>query len=190
MKQLDEREKAVILELIRDPRISDNQIAKKTKIPVATVNRKRKNLEKDGILNYYSYINNWKNGTEVFGARQLYIIKLKYGITRKQFLDIFSKPEKITPLFAKHVLSCYAGEINGQLAIIYIIESRLDTDILEIFNAEIVPELGQAFGKDAIQETISIPITNSLTILHNYQAFNMENGKLKKNWPHDKIFVA
>ena len=56
MRQLDEQERRIVRELIKDPRISDNQIAKNTRVPVMTVNRKRKLLEEKGLLNYYCYL--------------------------------------------------------------------------------------------------------------------------------------
>ena len=190
MRNLSQQEKEILSELIRNPRASDNEVSRKTKISVATINRKRKALEKEGILYYFTYVNNWKNGTEGFGSRQLYIIKLKYGITRKQVMDTFFSEDKVKTLMLKHILHSFLGEVNGQVAFIYMIESRIDTDILEIFNAEIGPELIQAFGKDAIQDTVSIPITQTFSVLHNYNTVNMENGKMKKYWPNSKIFVS
>ncbi len=190
MKQLNEQEKKIIRELIRDPRASDNQLSKYTKIPVATVNRKRKLLEKEGILYYFAHVNNWVNGTGEFGARQLYIIKLRYGITRKQVMDTLFTEERMKSLMLKHILHSFIGEVNGQVAFIYIIESRLSADILEIFNAEIGPELTMAFGEDAIQDVVSVPITNTFTTLHNFNPLNMENGKIKKSWPDSRIFVS
>ena len=51
MRQLDEQEKSIVKALIRDPRLSDNQISKVTKVPVMSVNRKRKKL--DRIMNMF-----------------------------------------------------------------------------------------------------------------------------------------
>ena len=73
----------------------------------------------------------------------------------------------------KHVVSSDLGEMNGQLVFIITVESRIDTDILEIFNAEIAPMLDRHFGKGSIQESISLPLTQSLTMLHNYNKFNL-----------------
>ena len=42
MIKLDEKEQKIVKELIKNPRISDTQIAKNTNIPVMTINRKRK----------------------------------------------------------------------------------------------------------------------------------------------------
>lgn len=41
-RTIDEQEKLIIKALIRNPRSSDNQISKTTKVPVRTVYRKRK----------------------------------------------------------------------------------------------------------------------------------------------------
>ena len=44
MRDLDKKEKLIIKELVKNPRISDNQIAKNTGLAVKSVNRKRKKL--------------------------------------------------------------------------------------------------------------------------------------------------
>ena len=87
----DEYDKKIIKELIVNPRLSDNKISIITKIPVKTVNRKRKNLEKKEIISYLTAVNFRETGTGDFGARIMYIIEFKYGIFRKQFLDAYKK---------------------------------------------------------------------------------------------------
>ncbi len=89
MKELDHQEKKILLELVRNPRISDNQIGKNTGIPVKTVNRKRKILEQKNILSYFSFINYGEKGTGLFDSQYLYLIKLKFGITTKQVTEKF-----------------------------------------------------------------------------------------------------
>src|SRR3989338_5980555 len=86
MRNLDMHEIAIIRELIRNARISDNQIGKNTKIPVMTVNRKRKKMEAEGLLRYYTSIDKGEFGLRTFDAKQLYIIKLKIGITQNEYL--------------------------------------------------------------------------------------------------------
>ena len=44
----DIQSKLIIRALIRNPRVSDNQIGLMTGVPIRTVNRKRKNMEKQG----------------------------------------------------------------------------------------------------------------------------------------------
>ena len=46
---LDDQEKLIVRELIKDPRISDNQISTNTNIPLKSVNRKRKRMEFEEI---------------------------------------------------------------------------------------------------------------------------------------------
>ena len=53
IRTLDEQEIKIVRELIKDPRLSDNKPAKKTGIPVMTVNRKRKRLGAEKLLRYY-----------------------------------------------------------------------------------------------------------------------------------------
>ena len=46
---LDEQERMIVRALVRDPRLSDNQIGKLTGVPTPTVRRKRKRLEAAGF---------------------------------------------------------------------------------------------------------------------------------------------
>ena len=77
MKELDDFERKVVKELIRNPRISDNQIAKNVKMPVMTVNRKRKGLEEEGYLRYFTSLDTGEHGTGKFRAKQIYCVKFK-----------------------------------------------------------------------------------------------------------------
>jgi len=189
MRILDEQEKLVVKELIRDPRISDNQISINTKVPLKTVNRKRKLLEKENLLFYFAYLNNWKDGTASFNARGTYILVFKEGITKKHFLDTVFKTQSQFS-FHKHILNSYLGESNGGLALILVIESRENEDLLDIFNTGVVSNIKRLFGENAIKETFTFNTTNLLNILHNYVPYvNMLEGKIKKEWPDNLIFV-
>ena len=86
MRQLDEQEKSIVKALIRDPRLSDNQVSKLTKVPVMSVNRKRKKLEEE-VLFYYTSLDTSRYGLDVLPARQLYILTLKIGITKALFVE-------------------------------------------------------------------------------------------------------
>ena len=50
--ELDEQEQLIIKALIKDPRMSDNNIGKLTKVPIRTVSRKRKKLEQENKIEY------------------------------------------------------------------------------------------------------------------------------------------
>src|SRR4051812_31580855 len=52
MKQLDQQERLIVRQLIRDPRESDNGIGELTGVNVRTVGRKRQRMEQSGVLSY------------------------------------------------------------------------------------------------------------------------------------------
>lgn len=189
MKKLDDQEQNILRELIRNPRISDNQIGKNTGIPVKTVNRKRKLLEQNNILNYFTFVNHGSHGTEQFNSQYLYLIKLNFGITALQVTEKF--PYLMTnPILTKHTLFSGVGEDNGHVIITIILESVKHNDIIEIFNADIVPSLGNYFGPNCIVDVKTIPMRRSVKLLHNYiPGFNMENGVIKKDWPNENLFI-
>src|SRR5579864_9409857 len=87
MRILDEQEKAIVRQLVRDPRESDNGIGELTGVNVRTVSRKRDRLEQEGILSYYTNVDLSGEGAKQYNARHLYIIKFKVGITYSQLVD-------------------------------------------------------------------------------------------------------
>jgi DNA-binding Lrp family transcriptional regulator len=190
MYKLDNQEKLIIRELIKDPRISDNQIAIKTNVPLKTVNRKRKILEEKGFLNYFCYFNTSFTGTGTFLGRSLYIIVLKEGITRKKVLEVYENSKKAYEFFPKHIFLSWVGDFEGNVAIVTLIESRKQDDLVEIYNAEIIPELELLFGQGCIKRTLTIPLVNTLRAVRNYlPGKNMEKGIIKEDWPNQFIFV-
>ncbi|MBU1704720.1 MAG: winged helix-turn-helix domain-containing protein, partial [Nanoarchaeota archaeon] len=102
-------------ELIKNPRISDNQISKNTKVPVMTVNRKRKQLEEERLLHYFTSFDTGEFGTGTFKAKQLYIIKFKTGITRSQFIEKVEKDKRFQAFNASYISLSYLGEKDGRL---------------------------------------------------------------------------
>jgi len=60
---LDEQEHMIVRALIRDSRLSDNQIGKQTGVPTPTVRRKRKRLEEAGLLSYFCALDMQETGT-------------------------------------------------------------------------------------------------------------------------------
>src|SRR5215468_6492433 len=100
MRILDEQEKAIVRQLIRDPRESDNGIGELTGVNVRTVSRKRDRLEQEGILSYYTNVDLSADGAQQFSVRHLYIIKFRVGITFKQLVDEI-RNEPIQNVFTK-----------------------------------------------------------------------------------------
>ncbi len=187
---LDEYEKSILKELVINPRLSDNKISQLTKIPVKTVNRKRKGLEKRGIVRYIAAVNNGPEGTDDFGATVMYIIKFRYGVYRKQFLDAYQNVP-LTDKEIKHISFKWLGENDGHLLLILFIESRKFSDILEIYNVEIISKLIKILGPNLIEDTTAIPITSMLSFFHNYEPIiNMPKEKIKEHWPRSMVFVS
>jgi DNA-binding Lrp family transcriptional regulator len=191
MIDIDETDVKILKELIRDPRLSDNEISKRTKIPVMTVNRRRKALEKSGRLFYYAMWATGKHETHECKARQMYIIKFRLGLTKEQYLQTHGRHIKQEGFYSEHVVESFIGEKDGVLALVMIIEADTESELVECFNGKIVSRLQQRFGKDVISEIITTKITNVLRHHHNYLPFvNIENGKMKKDWPDEYLFVT
>ncbi|MBD3164385.1 winged helix-turn-helix transcriptional regulator [Candidatus Woesearchaeota archaeon] len=190
MYKLDEQEKTIVKELIKNSRISDNQISIKTSIPLKTVNRKRKLLEERGFLYYLCYLNNTDTGTGSFRARTLLITVFRDGITRKSLTERFEKSDKAMKFFTKHIFMTQVGEYEGNVALLMQVESRRPEDIIEIYNAELVSELQDVFGANCIKKTINIPVRTTLRAVRNYlPGLNIERGRIKEDWPDENIFV-
>jgi len=189
-KPLDDYDKMILKELIINPRLSDNKISQMTKIPVKTVNRKRKILEKKGIIKYLIALDNGPDGTDDFAATVMYIIKFKYGVYRKQFLDAY-KNVPLSEKETKHISFKWLGERDGHLLFILILESRKYSDFLEIYNVEIVSKINKFLGPDLIEDTTAIPLTTMLSYFHNYDPLiNMPKETIKEHWPRSLIFVS
>lgn len=182
--KLDQKEKLIIKALIKDPRMSDNNIGKLTKVPIRTVSRKRKKLEEEGKINYYISVN--AKGR----AKHLYIIKFKLGITKSKLKDEIKKEPKIKSLFTELVYESNFVEIDGQTAIVLIIEGNSDEDISENFNGKILPRMLKNHGQDSIAAITTMRLSENIRIFHNYLSFiNIKNGKLVKDWPLESIYV-
>lgn len=187
---LDDKEKAIIGELVKDPRASDNKISKLTNIPLKTVTRRRKYLEEKNLLYYFTYLDNF-SGTNVFTSRQQYIITFKHGITREIFIKRFGENFDLlssSSVIQKHVLESHLGEQNGCIVLVMIIESFSKDDLVEIFNAEIIKIINDAFGQNSVLRTEVIDLTIELNLLHNYSKYSMKNGKLTKI--SNKMFIS
>lgn len=190
MRKFNKQEELILKELVKNPRISDNQIAKNTKIPVTTVNRKRKLLEEQGFLHYYVDVSDESPEKGQFHSRQLYIIKFKEGITRQNYLDEIKKSENFRKVNPRHHAESFLGEMDGRFAIILILEASSADELVEIFNGSVVSGLRKRHGNDCISDIITAKVTFPFRMHHNYiPIFNMERGIIKKDWLNEWIFV-
>lgn len=190
MRELNDAERKIVRELIRNSRISDNKIAKKTNISVMTVNRRRKALEKEGLLRYFTSLDTGEHGTGKYEARQVYMIKFKIGITRGQFIKEIEEDKSLFSFSSCYISLSYLGEKDGHLAYIMILDAETESRLMDEFNGRFVPALKDKFGENGIKEIITMRVTNTLRRHHNYlPMLNMENGIMKKDWPDEYIFV-
>ena len=182
--EFDEQEKLIIKALIKDPRMSDNNIGKLTKVPIRTVSRKRKKLEQDNEISYYLSINQKDK------ARHLYLIKFGMGITKKKLMDDFKKEPRMKTLFTEMIYESHYAEIEGHTAILMMVEGKSDDEVSENFNGKILPSMLKNHGNDSITEIKTIRLSNILRLFHNYLPFiNTKNGKLVQNWQLDSIYI-
>src|SRR5213593_616992 len=188
---LDDQERMIVKALVRDPRLSDNQIGKLTGVPTPTVRRKRKKLEADGLLSYFCALDMQESGTDNFGARQLYVIKFRIGITVKQIVDEIKSEPNVRSIFTDLIYESHIAEIEGRVALVMIIEGKNDADIVENVQGKIVPSLRKNHGPDSIEEISTVRLLSPIRVFHNYvPPVNMRHGLLRSDWPDDAIFVG
>jgi len=131
MRTFDDQERAILKALIRDPRQSDNYISKITSVPTPTVRRKRKRLEEEGLINYFVAIDMQETGAGTFGARHLYIIRFRIGVTVKQIVDEIKSEPNVRSVFTDLIYESHIAELDGRVALVMIIEGKNDADIIE-----------------------------------------------------------
>lgn len=187
---IDDKDRAILRRLIRDPTISDNQIAKLASMPVKTVNRRRKALEDNEIVSYHLNVNMGKGGTGRFRARHLYIIVFKLGFPQSRLITEIKEEPNVRTIFTDHIYESHIAEVDGHTALIMLVEGRSDEEINDAFNSKIIPSLKKNHGEDAIIDVKTIRLGEPIRIFHNYIFMvNMEKGKIKEEWSDNAIFV-
>jgi DNA-binding Lrp family transcriptional regulator len=191
MKELDEQERLIVRHLIRDPRESDNGIGEATGVNVRTVGRKRQRLEQAGILSYYTHLDLSSRGTGQFGARHLYIIKFRIGITYKQVLEDIQREPFVRSIFTEIIFESHIAEIDGKLAMLLFIDGANETDIVQTMQEQLIPSLLRNHGENSIEEVNTIRVLAPVRTVRNYiQPVNMQDGYIKKDWPDEAIYVG
>lgn len=147
---LDRQEKAILAALVKNPRLSDNKIAAQTGVPLKTVNRKRKLLEATGLVRYLAIVDNSSDGTGQFGGQALFALKLRPGITRAKFLELFTGV--FQQVDKKHLTQCFLSEQGGSLVLFVFLESYKQTDLFDILNADIIPDLERQYGIGCVEQ--------------------------------------
>jgi DNA-binding Lrp family transcriptional regulator len=191
MKELDEQERLIVRHLIRDPRESDNGIGEATGVNVRTVGRKRQRLEEAGVLSYFTHLDLSSRGTGQFGARHLYIIKFRIGITYKQVLEDIQREPFVRSIFTEIIFESHIAEIDGKLAMLLFIDGANETDIVQTVQEQLIPSLLRNHGEDSIEQVNTIRVLAPVRTVRNYiQPVNMKDGYIKKDWPDEAIYVG
>ena len=190
-RRLDGQEDRVARALIRNPRLSDNAIARMTDIPVMTVNRKRKKMEEEGLLSYYATINMGPKGTGRFRARYLYLIKFKLGVSQQRIVKEILEEPNVRTVFTEFIYESHMAQIDGHTALALIIQGRDDYEVNNVFNNRLVASLKKNHGADSIAEVSTVRLGRPIRLFHNYvPMINMKQGRIKDDWPDEAIFVA
>jgi DNA-binding Lrp family transcriptional regulator len=191
MKELDKQERLIVRHLIRDPRESDNGIGEATGVNVRTVGRKRQRLEEAGVLSYFTHLDLSARGTSQFGARHLYIIKFRIGITYKQVLEDIQREPFVRSIFTEIIFESHIAEIDGQLAMLLFIDGADETNIVQTVQEQLIPSLLRNHGENSIEAVNTIRVLAPVRTVRNYiLPVNMHAGYIKKDWPDDAIYVG
>ena len=191
MKELDAQERLIVRHLIRDPRESDNGIGEATGVNVRTVGRKRQRLEEAGILSYFTHLDLSTRGTGQFGARHLYIIKFRIGITYKQLLDDIQREPFVRSIFTEIIFESHIAEIDGKLAMLLFIDGVDETNIVQTVQEQLIPSLLRNHGENSIEQVNTVRVLAPVRTMRNYiQPVNMDAGYIKKDWPDEAIYVG
>jgi DNA-binding Lrp family transcriptional regulator len=191
MRILDEQEKAIVRQLIIDPRESDNGIGEVTGVNVRTVSRKRDRLEQEGILSYYTNLDLSADGAKQYNARHLYIIKFRVGITYNQLIQDIRQESNQKSIFTETIFESHIAEIDGKVALLLFVDGNSDLDIVQRTHEELIPGLLKNHGSDSIESISTIRLLSPIRVMRNYLPIvNMCKGYIRSDWPSDAVYVG
>ncbi len=191
MKELDDQERLIVRQLIRDPRESDNGIGEVTGVNVRTVGRKRQRMEEAGILSYFTNLDLSTPGTGQFSTGHLYIIKFRIGVTYNQLLDDIKREPFVRSIFTEIIFESHISEIDGKLAMLLFIDGASETDIVQTVQEQLIPSLQRNHGENSIEEVSTARILSPVRVMRNYVLpVNMKDGYIRKDWPDEAIYVG
>lgn len=191
MRELDQQERLIIRQLIRDPRESDNGVGESTGVNVRTVGRKRQRLEQEGVLSYHLHVDLTASGTGQYGARHVYIIKFRIGITPQGVLDDIKREPQVRSIFTEVIFESHIAEIDGHVALLLFIDGASDADIVQTVQDKLIPNLLQNHGPDSIEQVSTIRVLAPVRVMRNYVLpVNMTGGYIRKDWPDEAIYVG
>lgn len=191
MRTLDEQEKHIVRALIRNPRESDNHIGEITGVNIRTVNRKRKQLEQEGILSYYTQVDLSEDGAQQFNTRNLYVVKFRAGVTYQQMVDDIAREPKVRNIFGEVIFESFIAEIDGNVALLLFVEGINDRKLVQTVQDKLIPSLLKNHGANSIEEISTLRILAPVRVMRNYlPSINMKDGHMVEDWPEEAIYVG
>jgi len=98
--------------------------------------------------------------------------------------------QNVKNIFTQYILNSFLIEKNGHIGLLLIVQGRNNKEIAEVFNSIILPSLEKNHGKGCIEDVEALSMLEEIRYFHNYvPMLNMENSKMKKDWPEDLLFV-
>jgi len=190
-KELDPQERLIVRQLVRDPRESDNGIGEATGVNVRTVGRKRHRLEQAGVLSYFTHVDLTARGTGQFGARHLYVIKFRIGVTYTQILEDIQREPFVRSSFTEIIFESHIAEIDGRLAMLLFIDGADEINIVQTVQEKLIPSLLRNHGENSIEAIETVRVLAPVRQMRNYVLpVNMQAGYIKKDWPDEAIYVG
>lgn len=170
---MDKKDIQIIAELIQNPAKTNAAIEKSTGIPEKTIARRRqKCIEKD--LNIYLEVNNTNDGTGIFQGTASYNIFFQNYITRNQIIQKMNSKQLFASIPQKHLKHAYIGDSVDKIQLTLILESFNHDELIEILNADIIPNIKEELGEHAIH---SITKTDNIKPLILFNNYNLVKGK-------------
>lgn len=170
---MDKKDKKIITELVRNPKITNLEIEKITGIPEKTISRRRQKISQD-FTNLYLEVNNTNDGTKLFQGTACYTITFQNHITRKQLLDKIENGELFQKVPQKHLKHAFLADSIDKIQLMIVIETFNHNELIEILNADIIPVIKQHLGEFAIQSVSKKDNFKPLILFNNY---SIKKGK-------------
>lgn len=184
---LDDVERAIVRELVKNPRTTDKHIRDATGIALRTISRRRRRLEDEGLIRYSAEV---EHGLDGQVSRHLYIIRFRLDIPLSDIRARVSNPSMITEntdiIYESHI-----AEVDGRLALLLVVEGAREADVVESVHDKLLPRLIENHGKDAIEGISTICLLDTIRRQRNYlPGINTEGSAIRKDWPASSIFVG
>lgn len=187
---LDDQEKLIARELIKNPRSTDKHISDVAGAPLRTVGRRRQRLEEEGLLRYWAEVDLSRTGASQHLARHLYILRFRTGITLQELQQRVAQELSVLPL-SDLVYESHIAESDGRLSLVLILEGPNEADLVESVHNRLIPQMMRNHGDNAIEDVSAIRLVSTVRKLRNYlPAVNMDGPRMLADWDPDKVYVG